>query len=477
MKRSVSLISGGIVIVLLVGAFVLVKSLPKKAAAVAPLITISNVDKAKIDEITLDHGGQKVQIKQVDKKFVVQYPYNVKWDSSSVAQVVSSFTSLNADRELTKNPTDLAQFGLSPAKGVAVATLAGGEKVQIDIGNKTPTGTDYYVMKQGDPALYAAATYGVDPLLSSYDSLRDKTLPSINTQKLTYFEVSNNGQTIEIVPMPKGSPLANVSFSSFEIVQPYPVPRAAAADKLSTLLKSFPSYLLAQKYINDRPTQGQLAQYGLSPAKAHIVLKDDTNTLDIYLGNQLPDGTMYARLAGDPSVFTVNYSDFKPLLDANLFDLTDKFLLIPNIADVASFTIKTPTASYDAKIVTTTEPAAKSGSSGSSSASTKSTYYLNGKTVKESDFKNFYQAVIGLLADAANPNPHIAFNPEITITFHLTKGTPDVYSEYLVPYNNLFYAVYRDGYADMLLDKGQVKTMLTDAQDLLSGKPLASPNG
>lgn len=481
MKRSVSLIIGGIVIVLLVGAFVLVKSLPKKAPKIPPLITISNLDQAKIDAITLEHGGQTVSLKRVGKEFVVQYPYKVAWDSSSISQVVSGFTSLDADRELSKNATDLAQYGLAPPKATAVATLADGKTVQIEIGNKTPSGTDYYVMKKGDPALYAAATYNINALLSSYDSLRNKNLPSINTQQLTYFQVTNKGRTIEIAPMPKGSPLANVSFSSLEVVKPYPVPRAADANQLNTLLKAFPSYLLVQHFINDRPTNAELAQYGLNPPEAHIVLKDTKNTLDIYLGKQLPDGTMYAKLAGEPSVFTVNYSDFKPLLDANLFTLTDKFLLIPNIADVASFTIKTANASYDAKIERTTEPAPKSGTSsssnGSSSTTTKTTYFLNGKTIKSSDFKNFYQAVIGLLADSPNPNPNIPFNPEITITFKLTKGTPDTYSEYLVPYNRLFYAVYRNGYADMLLDKGQVNTMLTDAEDLLSGKPLSSSNG
>jgi len=469
-KRSVVLIAGGVVIVLLVGALVLVKHLPKKTAPTAAVITISKVDTAKIDTITLDHGGQTVTLKQAGKTFDVQYPYTVAWDPNSISQIASSFANLDADRLLSKNPTDLAQYGLSPVQATATANLSDGSNVVIEIGNKTPSGNDYYVMKKGDPALYTVPTYSISPLLSSTDSLRDKNLPSIDTQKLTYFEVTNAGKTIKIIPIPKGDSISNVSFASFQVVEPYKVPRPADADKLSTLLKSFPSYLQVQKFISDRPTD--LAKYGLSPAKAHIVLKDDKSVLDIYLGNQLPDGTMYAKLADKPSVFTVNYSDFKALLDANLFNLTDKFLLIPNIADVASFTITAPGATYDAKIVTTTEKL--SGTAGAADSSqaptTKSTYYLNGKTIEESAFKNFYQTVIGLLADAPNPDPSIAFKPEISVTFHLTKGTPNTYSEYLVPYNRDFYAVFRNGVSDMLLDRAQVAKMLNSAAEVMAGK-------
>lgn len=476
MKRSLILIIGAAVIVVLVGVLVLVKNLPKKAPPQKPTITLANVAQDKIAQITLNHNGSTLTIKQENKKWVVDTPDKFNWDTTSIQAIVNSFTSLDAQRKIESDATDLSQFGLKPPAGTAVATLTDGSTVQLDIGNKTPTGTGYYMMKAGDKALYTVATYSVTPMFSTINSLRNKQLVSINTKSLTYLKLTKSGgPTIEIQPIPKNAPLQAVSFSSFEMVRPYKVPHAVDSSKLSKALQAFPSYLTIQNFVNDHPTQSQLATYGLAPAKSTLVMKDGKNTLDIELGDKLPNGNMYAKLPGKASVFTVSYSDFQSILTQTPFDLLDKFLLIPNIDAVDGFSIKTPTDTYNAVISRVPEKGTKAGSSGKTP--TKTTYIINGKTVQTGPFKNFYQNVIGLLADSPNPKPNIAFNPEITITFHLNKGPQHTYHEYLVPYNRNFYAVFLGGSSQLLLDRGQVKTMITSAQDLLSGKSSSSTTG
>ncbi len=475
MKRSVTLIVGAAVVVVLVGVLILVKNLPKKAPPQKPTITLSSIASDKIAAITLKHNGDTVTLKQVDKKWTVDSPNQYNWDTSGIQSIVNSFTSLVAQREVEKNPTDLAQFGLNPPAGTAVATLTDGSKVTLEVGNKIPTGTGYYMMKAGEKPLYTVATYHVTPLLSTLNSLRNTQLTSIDTKKLTYLKITNKGETIEIKPIPKNDPLEAVSFSQFEMVQPYKVPHAVDTSKLNAALKQFPSYLTIQSFVNDHPTQAQLSSYGLSPAAATIVMKDDKNTLDIEIGDPAGNSQLYAKLPGKPSVFTVNDSDFKSLLDTSAFTLLDKFLLIPNIDNVDGFSIKTASDTYTAVISRVPEKGAKPDSSGKTPM--KTTYILNGKTVPEQGFKNFYQAVIGLLADSPNPKPNVAFNPEITVTFHINKGPQHTYHEYFVPYNRDFYAVFIDGSSQLLLDRSQVKSMITSAQDLLSGKKSSNGSG
>lgn len=466
MKRSVTLIIGGAVIVVLVGILVLVKNLPKKQTAShqTPTITLAQVPKDQMQQITLNNHGQTVTLKQSNKKWVVDTKDNFQWDHSSIQAVVNSFTSFSAQREVEKNPKNLKEFGLDPPKATAVATLTNGKKIQLDIGTQTPTGSGFYVRKAGEKPLYVAAGYSVSPLLSTLNALRNTQLPSINTQKLTYMKITHGGTTIAIQPIPKNAPLANVSFSNFEMVQPYKQPHAVDGSKLGKILKSFPSYLTIQSFVNDHPTN--LAQYGLAPAKATLLMKDNKNTLDIELGNTLKNGNMYAKLPGKPSVFTVSASNFDPLLKLKPFDVVDKFLLIPNIDHVNSFTIKTPKTTYTAEIKRT-KPA---GGKSQKNAKTKTDYLLDGKTVKEAHFKSFYQNVIGLLADSPNPKPNIPFKPEMSVTFHLNIGSQRTYTEYFVPYNRDFYAVFINGSSTMLLDRNQVKKMITSAQDVLAGK-------
>lgn len=466
MRRSRILIVGAAVIVLLVGALVLVKNLPKKAPKPKPSITLSKIAKDKIKEIRLEHNGQSITLKQIDKNWKVEYSQKLDWDQTSIQAIVNSFTYLTAQREIEKKPVDLAQFGLKPPVATAVAILVDGSKVEFDIGNKTPTGTGYYVMKKSDKPLYTVATFTISPLLSTIDSLRNKQLPSINTKKLTYLKLTEKGRTIEIRPIPAGAPLQNVSFSRFEMVQPYKTPHAVDTEKLSAALRTFPAYLTIQSFVTDKPTN--LAAYGLSPAKVTLVMKDDKTVLDIELGTKLPNGNMYAKLAGKPSVFEVSYTDFQSVLDETPFHLLDKFLLIPNIDIVDRMEIKTPQQTYTAIINRVKEKGAKPNSSGK--IPMKTTYIVNNTTVKESDFKSFYQDVIGLLADSPNPKPDIAFNPEITVTFHLNKGAKRTYREYFVPYNRDFYAVFLNGAAQLLLDRSQVKKMITAAEDVAAGK-------
>ena len=466
MKRSLILIISAAVVVVLVGALVLVKNLPKKAPKATPTITIASVPKDKMAQIVLNHDGQTLTLKQVNKQWEVVTQQKFEWDQASIQSIVNSFTSMNAQREIEKTPTDLAQFGLQPPVATAIATLTDGSTVEFEIGNKTPTGTGYYFMKKAAKPLYTVATYSVSPLLSTLNDLRNKQLTSIDTKKLTYLKLTQKGTTIEIKPIPPGSALQNVSFSNFEMVQPYKTPHAVATDKLNTALKGFPAYLTIQSFVNDHPTN--LSQYGLGAGATQLVMKDDKNVLDIELGNKLPNGNMYAKLPNKPSVFEVSYSDFQSVLSETPFNLLDKFLLIPNIANVDGITIKTSTKTYTAMITRVPQKGAKPDSSGK--IPTNNTYSVNGKDVKESDFKAFYQNVIGLLADSPNPNPNVPFNPEVTVTFHLNKGPQHTYSEYFVPYNRDFYAVFLDGTTQLLLDRSQVKKMITSAEDVIAGK-------
>ncbi len=464
MKRSRTLIVGGAVVVLLVVGFIVVKALPKKSATPATqTIQLSKVDRDKIASITLKHGDVTIRLNQKDKKWVVDYPYPVDWDQASLIDVADAFSSLYADRKIESDPTDLSQFGLAPPVGTAVATLDNGSKVSYLVGNKTPDGTSYYFMKQGDKTLYAVGSYTARSLLSTFDSLRNKTLPNIDTKSLTYVRITTKGRTMEIVPIPKDDPLAFVSFADMELTKPFPVARPVDSSAFSKMFQTYPAYFQIQKFINDRPAN--LADYGLAPPVASYELKDKKGqSIDLLVGKELPGGTVYAKLADEPTVFTVNLSDIQSVLDITPFELEDKFLLIPNIDNVESFTIGTQSGSFLAKIVRTPEKNAKPDAKGK--IPTTDTYFLNGKELKGSIFKDFYQDVIGLLADSANPNPRIPLRPEVTVTFHLDKGS-GTYREYMVPYNRDFYAVYRDGLADVLVSKDQVKKMVDKAQELL----------
>lgn len=97
------------------------------------------------------------------------------------------------------------------------------------------------------------------------------------------------------------------------------------------------------------------------------------------------------------------------------------------------------------------------------------TYYVDGKEVEEDPFKDYYQALIGILADAEN-DKELEENPEVKTTFFLNIGSErEVHVNY-VPYDDDFYAVFRSGKAEFLVHRDQVETMLDTLEALISGE-------
>ena len=55
---------------------------------------------------------------------------------------------------MDEKPTDLGQFGLQPPKATAIGLWSDGTARTLLLGDKTPSGSGYYVQVKGDPKVY-----------------------------------------------------------------------------------------------------------------------------------------------------------------------------------------------------------------------------------------------------------------------------------------------------------------------------------
>ena|ERR1035437_6185341 len=92
-------------------------------------------------------------------------------------------------------------------------------------------------------------------------------------------------------------------------------------------------------------------------------------------------------------------------------------------------------------------------------------YYNNKLTIELSKFKAQYQEIIGLLVDAEN-DKKLEDKPEVSITYSLNKGSKKQEIVDFVPYNDQFYAVFRDGKSDFVIGKDKVNKMITGLRNL-----------
>jgi hypothetical protein len=106
-------------------------------------------------------------------------------------------------------------------------------------------------------------------------------------------------------------------------------PTFLAADQsaVSSLLGTFSS-LNSERRVEDKA--GSLAPYGLDAPKLEVDLTEKNQTQKLLLGDETPAGNgMYAKLDGDPRVFTIPKYD-QTSIDKTANDLRDKRLLTLN---------------------------------------------------------------------------------------------------------------------------------------------------
>jgi len=473
-RKIITLIAALVVLVLLVGGYygsTVWKK--KKAAAVsssgsAPQkignLDASKVTKFEVSDFVLEKSGDTWTLTSFRGG---KPPAGINLDQSQTQSVISSLATVYFDRVIDETPADLSVYGLKDNTVRATVTDSGGTKAVYIRGDMTPSRTSYYVMQEGDPKVYSVSSYTADNMQVSLDKIRIKNLiPNFDIAGLKEFHIVNGATRIDISPKPNPAPpYLDASFSTLVITSPYKLPRGVdgeALDKAITPLKN----LQITDFIDDTPSS--LQPYGLDkPARINIRTSPSTDSnnnantpppnlpdvsLDLLIGNPV-DGKNYAKLVDAPGVFTV--SGLGDLVNVKPFDLIDKFALILNIDKVDHLSIsggpKPLTADFQGK-------------------GDDAVYSLNGKKTDSKSFKAWYQAVIGLLADAEYPGP--AQNSgggaggNITIDYQLNTPAGAKASITLVPYNRDFYSLLQEGTTEFLISRNQVNNMYTTADSV-----------
>lgn len=123
-----------------------------------PKVMILNLDKSKLTSIEVDQNmpSQSVALELKGKDWVFADKSAAKVDSTRIESLINQLERWQAADVLEEKfkPAQAADFGLEPAD--LIVRLNKGDLGTFKIGNKTPTSSGYYVLKEGDPRLYLA---------------------------------------------------------------------------------------------------------------------------------------------------------------------------------------------------------------------------------------------------------------------------------------------------------------------------------
>jgi hypothetical protein len=466
-RKSITLIIAAAAIAVLVGGYFGAQAWIKAHPQATPYSSFSSEETPRLTEFD---SSKLVRIELSD--FALEKNGNV-WelspppagaeitiDQSAVSNKLWSISSLWSESVIEKEPEDLGQYGLAEPRGHAVITDTEGKKAELFFGGMTPSRSSYYVMIGEDPAVYTVSSYSGDNFLFTLDSIRDRALFALEANapvnRFT-LDPGNGGKIIDIVPRPESEYLVS-NFSQYMLVSPYTLRRGVASDKFSPFLEPLQSFMI-NEFTDDNPVS--LAPYGLD-RPGRLFIDAETGPFELLFGRG-NDGVLYAKRADAPGVFTVD--GLEQVVSMTPFAIADKFAMIFNIDNVDVFTVSGEGRTLKGEIRGTGDEAE---------------FFLDGKKVVDkvpSDektlqgFRAYYQAVIGLLADAEYPGDAGktagAGESGVSVEFSLRDPAGAKPSITLTPYNRDFYALTQNGVTEFVVSRAQVRNIFETADRLM----------
>ena len=433
-----------VIVALLVGAYFVInkyKPADQSTTDTGPdTIKLTNYISTDIASLTLENPDGTFVIEPSGSDWVLASPTDIRYDSSLLSSIVINASSVIADKVIEDNPKDLALYGLDKPKKATVSDKSG-KSTTLEIGSLTPTKSAYYVKTADKNTVYIVSTYTGDYLVTGKNGLRLKTPYTVTSDMITSLAMDRNGSNLFTATRD-----ANKTDWSMN----KPISAGVNGSALTPMLDAL-SQTNILNFVEDKPTD--LAQYGLDkPAYVFDFSTTTAGAFKLELGDEKVKGSeMYAKLAGNDEVFTIDPSKYT-FLDKPLKEIVNVFAYIVNIDEVKAIDL-----TMDGKTTHMTVDTYKDANGKTDSDKDKFTVNGVDATGKDKDdnqpFRTFYQALIGITLDDIYIDAKPTGPADLTIDYTLKTGKMKV--EYISKDANYYYVVRNGEYAGILVKKNK----------------------
>jgi hypothetical protein len=248
------------------------------------------VEADKIEELTLkSESGERTHLQKSGTDWKIASAAGAPPDANEVSGVTSGLASLQIERVVDENPPDLKEYGLAQPR-IEVSFKSGGKEQTLLIGQKTPPATDLYAKRADDKKVFLIPANLEATFNKTTFDLREKSAMKVDRDKLDALEFTAGDKTARFAK-PAGEwqiagPMqARADFSAIEGI----VSRLAG---------------LQMKSIIDTP-DADPKKYGFDKPAATVKFGTGSSQATLILGGAAGEGSVYARDASRPSVFTV----------------------------------------------------------------------------------------------------------------------------------------------------------------------------
>lgn len=271
---------------------------------------IVSIPESQFREIRLQKtGAEPVVLKRDNGKWALTAPQPLPADPDASSSLVSTLSSVTADKTIEDNATDLAGYGLASPTLKAQVIEMDGKQVEFAVGDDTPTNSGAYAKVAGDPHVYTVASYIKTSLDKTVNDLRDKRLLTFDSDKLTRLKLAAKGPAIVF---------GKNGQNEWQIVEPRPL--RADSGQVEALLGKLRDAKMDLGTAPDEAAKKFTA--AATVALAQITDNSGSQTLEV---RKDKDNNYYARSSAVAGVYKIA-SDTGEWLNKGLDDFRNKKL-------------------------------------------------------------------------------------------------------------------------------------------------------
>jgi Domain of unknown function (DUF4340) len=251
---------------------------------------VFTVEGDKVNELRVSAKGETALLRKTDTGWKLVEPSAIDAEPSEAIGIATALSTIDVVRVVDENATNLEQFGLANPAIVVEYKVEGGGAGTLKLGNKNPTQSEIYALKNDDKRVFLVSSFHETSFNRTPFDLRDKKILKFDRDKADSLLLAKGQSSLELAR----------SGTEWKVVKPL----ASRSDY--SAIEGFVSRLSSanmSKLVEENPSD--LAKYGLDKPAMTVTIGAGSAKTVLEIG-KTENGETYARDAARPIVFTVD---------------------------------------------------------------------------------------------------------------------------------------------------------------------------